>query len=98
MHQLHDYLAKQVGEKLKAKPVLIWYDTRLEFGAFIEELRGVPPTPGELSTVALGGIDVRLAEYSGSYFELRAVVEPFVAADDPDPIIIYLSGVEHDRR
>jgi hypothetical protein len=87
-----------VSERLKAKPVLVWYDTRQEFGEFIEEIRGGPPAPGELTKVTLTGTGVRLAEYSGSYFELRAIVEPFVAADDPDPLIIYLSGVEHDRR
>src|SRR6266571_2577151 len=98
MHPMHDYLAKQVSEKLNAKPVLVWYDTRQEFGPFIEEIRGGSPAPGELSNVALSGTRVRLAEYAGSYFELRAIVEPFVAADEPDPLIIYLSGVEHDRR
>jgi hypothetical protein len=98
MHPLHDYLAKQVSERLKAKPVLVWYDTRQEFGPFIEEIRGGPAASGDLSKVDLGGTGVRLAEYSGSYFELRAVVEPYVAADDPEPLIIYLSGVEHDRR
>src|SRR3989304_777991 len=98
MHPLHDYLAKHVSEKLKAKPVLVWYDTRQEFEQFIEEIRGGPPTSGALSNVMLGGAGVRIAEYAGSYFELRAIVEPFVAADDPDPLIIYLSGVEHDRR
>lgn len=98
MHPLHDYVAKQVSEKLKTKPVLVWYDTRQEFEQFIEEIRGGPPSPGELTNVTLGGTRVRLAEYTGSYFELRAIVEPFVSADDPDPLIIYLSGVEHDRR
>ena len=98
MHPLHDYLAKQVGEKLKAKPILVWYDARQEFQPFIEEIRGGPPAPGEVTNVGLGGTRVRLAEYSGSYFELRAMVEPLVSADDPDPLIIYLSGVEHDRR
>src|SRR6266446_5679896 len=98
MHPLHDYLAKQVSEKLKAKPILVWYDTRREFEQFIEEIRGGPPAPGELSNVTLGGTGVRLAQYSGSYFELRAIVEPFVTADGPDPLIIYLPGVEHDRR
>src|SRR6185295_15879782 len=98
MHPLHDYLAKQVSEKLKAKPVLVWYDTQQEFGPFIEELRGGPRIAGELSKIPLGGTGIRLAEYDGSFFELRAIVEPVVAEDDPGPLIIYLSGVEHDRR
>ena len=98
MHPLHDYLAKQLSEKLKAKPVLVWYDPRQEFERFIEEIRGGPPAPGELSNVELGETNVKLAEYDGSFFELRAIVEPFVAADDPAPLIIYLAGVEHDRR
>jgi hypothetical protein len=98
MHPLHDYVAKQVSEKLKAKPVLVWYDTRQEFGPFIEEIRGGPAAPGGLANVKLDGTGVRLAEYFGSYFELRTIVEPFVATDDPDPLIIYIPGVDPDLR
>ena len=38
-----------------------------------------------------------LARYTGSFFGLRAVVEPIVATDEPDSLVVYLPGVERDR-
>ena len=40
MHPLHDYVARQIAEKLKIKKVIVWYDPRREFAPFIAELRG----------------------------------------------------------
>jgi hypothetical protein len=39
-----------------------------------------------------------IAEYDGSMFELRAVVEPYVSGDVPEHVLIYLPGCERDRR
>jgi hypothetical protein len=39
-----------------------------------------------------------LAEYRGSFFELRALVEPFVSGDEAECVIVYVPGVERDRR
>ena len=35
MHPLHDYVAKQLGERLRARCVVGWYDVRVEFAAFV---------------------------------------------------------------
>ena len=40
MHPLHDYVAKQLAEKLKSKKLVVWYDARREFAPFIAEVRG----------------------------------------------------------
>jgi hypothetical protein len=48
--------------------------------------------------VSIGGIAGRLAEYVGSMFELRAVVEARVSGDAPEFVVIYLPGCERDRR
>ena len=40
MHPLHDYVAKQLAEKLKAKKLVVWYDARREFVPFVGEVRG----------------------------------------------------------
>ena len=40
MHPLHDYVAKQLAEKLKAKKLVVWYDARREFCPFVGEVRG----------------------------------------------------------
>ena len=83
MHPLHEYIAKQLAEKLKARKVVVWYDARREFAPFVAELRGGARTSNEAVPVTVGGVTARLAEYDGSMFELRAVVEPFVCGDAP---------------
>ena len=83
MHPLHDYVVKQLAEKLKARKVVVWYDVRREFAPFIAEMRGGARTSDEAVPVTVGGLAARLAEYDGSMFELRAVVEPFVCGDVP---------------
>ena len=98
MHPLHDYISKQLAEKLKARKVVVWYDVRREFAPFIAEMRGGARTSDEAVPVTVGGIAARLTEYDGSMFELRAVVEPFVCGDAPaECVIVYLPGCERDR-
>ena len=76
MHPLHDYVVKQLAEKLKSRKVVVWYDVRREFAPFIAEVRGGARTSNEAVSVTVAGLAARLAEYDGSMFELRAVVEP----------------------
>ena len=98
MHPLHDYVAKQLAEKLKSKRLVVWYDARGEFVPFIGEVRGGARTSNEPVPVSVAGIATRLAEYAGSMFELRAVVEPRVSRDTPESVVIYLPGCERDQR
>jgi PglZ domain len=98
MHPLHDYLAKQLAEKLNSKKLVVWYDARGEFAPFIGEVRGGPRTTNEPVPVSVAGIATRLAEYAGSMFELRAAVEPSISGDTPESVVIYLPGCERDRR
>src|SRR5580700_4334378 len=98
MHLLHDYVVKQLAEKLNARKVVVWYDARREFTQFIAELRGGARTSIEAVPVIIAGLAALLAEYDGSMFELRAVVEPFVCGDVPECVVLYLPGCERDRR
>lgn len=98
MHPLHDYVAKQLAERLKARRVVVWYDVRREFAAFVDEIRGGPrPQSGVCPAIVAGG-KVQLAEYGGSFFEIRAGVEPLVCSDGPETVVIYVPGLERDRR
>lgn len=98
MHPLHDYISKQLAERLKARKVVVWYDVRREFASFVAELRGGARTNDEAVPVVVGSIRVRLIEYNGSMFELRTVVEPFVCGDElAECVIIYLPSCERDR-
>jgi len=99
MHPLHDYIAKQLADKLKARKIVVWYDVRREFAPFIAETRGSARTSGEAVPVSVGGAAARLVEYGGSMFELRTVVEHFVCGDAPaECVVVYLPGCERDRR
>lgn len=96
MHPLHDYIAKQLAEKLKASRVVVWYDVRSEFAPFVAELRGTADASGAVASVLVVGKATHLIEYHGSFFEIRAAAEPFVSSDDPEALLIYISGVKHD--
>ena len=99
MNPLYDYISKQLGERLRARKVVVWYDVRREFAPFIAELRGGVRTSHEAVPVSVSGTPARLTEYDSSMFELRTVVEPFVCGDAPaECILIYLPGCERDRQ
>jgi hypothetical protein len=98
MHPLHDYVAKQLADKLKDRRVVVWYDERGEFRPFVDEVRGGPRAAAEPVAVGVAGIKASLGEYAGSLFELRAVVEPLVSGDKPDNLVVYIPGLAHDAK
>src|SRR5215469_13909346 len=98
MNPLHDYVAKQLAEKLKDRKVVVWYDLRREFAPFIAEVRGQVRTASVAVPVSIAAMSAHLVEYSGSLFELRALVEPYVNGDEPKTVLLYLPGCERDRR
>ncbi|MCL2825005.1 MAG: PglZ domain-containing protein [Polyangiaceae bacterium] len=98
MHNLHKYIAAQIESKLKDRRVLVWYDEPGEFQPFIDELRGGPRVSAAPDPVVVGEIEAHVAEYAGSMFELRDSVEEMVARDRPDPVVLYLSGIQRDPR
>ena len=98
MHPLHDYVAKQLADKLKDRRVVVWYDERGEFQPFVDEVRGGPRAVSEPVPVAVAGIKASLAQYAGSLFELRAVVEPLVSGDKPETLVVYIPGTAHDAK
>jgi len=96
MHAFHDYLCEHLAELFAKRSVVAFYDPRSEFTPFFDhelELEDDAPLPrGTLS-----GRKAFLARFDGSFFGLRTAVEPIVAADKPDPLILYLPGVARDR-
>ncbi len=98
MHPLHDYVAKQLAEKLKDRRVVVWYDERGEFQPFVDEVRGGPRAASEPVVVSVAGMKASLAEYAASLFELRTAVEPLVSGDQPDSLVVYIPGLSHDAK
>ncbi len=98
MHPLHDYVAKQLADKLKDHRVVVWYDERGEFQPFVDEVRGSPRTASKPVPVIVADTKANLAEYAKSLFELRAVVEPLFSGDKPDALVVYIPGLPHDAK
>jgi len=96
MHTLYEYVAKQLADKIKERGVVVWYDERREFQPFVDEVRGSARTTSQPVSITVGGTKASLAEYAGSMFELRAVVEPHVSGDKSEAVVVYLPGVAHD--
>ena len=72
MHPLHDYVARQLADRLKSRKVVVWYDPRGEFAPFIEEIRSNASTDTGLTATVVGGMGALLAEYRGSMLEMRS--------------------------
>lgn len=98
MHPLHDYVAKQLAGHLRDRGVVVWYDPRADFQPFVDELRGGPHASHKPAPVSVGSVEAHLAEYAGSLFELRAVVEPHVSGDTPAALVVYVPGLTHDAK
>lgn len=106
MHPLHDYIAKHLADKVKDRAVVVWYDKRNEFEPFLGELEAATDDGGvhtqelfpDLVKVRIDAGEAWLARYEGSYLEVRAAVEPLVMGDSPDNVVIYVGGMEHDKR
>jgi hypothetical protein len=97
MHELHEHLTKSLAERLKSRRVVTWYDLRREFTTYVGELVGGDvPTECKLQDVSVGGTPTRLCVMQDSFFEVKFVVEPVVAGDLPDPLLIYLPGKVRD--
>ncbi|HSZ04633.1 MAG TPA: PglZ domain-containing protein [Solirubrobacteraceae bacterium] len=98
MNPFHAYLCGQLEPLLTKRRIVVFYDPRSEFVPFFDgELQELGAGPDGLVKVAIGERETLLARYTGAFFGLRAAVEPVVAKDGPDFLIVYLPGVERDR-
>ena len=98
-HPLHDYLCQQLDERLRKNGIVVFYDPRREFEPFFDqELKDEDSGNGDLPRVLVKERLTLLARHRGSFFALRHDVEPIARLDAPEPLILYLPGVERDRK
>lgn len=100
MEAFHDHLSRQIREQLAKRRVLVWYDPKEEFVPFVQELRGKPGESfGEcaVETVAVGGLQAHLCVGNGSLIEVKFAAEPVFGADEPEPLLVYLPGMERNK-
>ena len=77
MTAMRDRLAAELARKVSQKGIVVWQDS-----------------PGEYVDVAesLCPLGARFVAYEGSWYALRRMVEPFLAADIPPKMVIYASA------
>lgn len=95
-HPFHEYLSESLEEKLRSRRVVTFYDPKREFADYISELTG--GVESHLCAVDVFGLKAKLARFTGSFFELRLLVEPLVAVDNPEPLLLYVGSVSRDEK
>jgi hypothetical protein len=98
MNLFYQYLENLLADHLKNRRVAVWYDPRIEFAPFVDSLPVQSEPENKITNVYIGGMDVSLARFEGSYFGLKSAIEPLVAEDLPGPVLLYLSGVFRDKK
>lgn len=98
MNPLYKYLENLLTDHLKKRRVAVWYDPRGDFLPFVDSLPVQSEPENEITRVSVGGMDVSLARFQGSFFGLKAAVEFLVAEDLPGSVLLYLSGVSRDKK
>ena len=99
MHPFHEYLSGQLEAMLTKRHVVVFYDPRHEFMPFFSnEMEKAETEQKGLSKISIGNQIAFFIQYDGSFFEIRDEVESIVAIDEPDPLIIYIPGLERDRQ
>ena len=97
MHPLHDYIAGQIGEKIKDRRVVVIYDDKEEFTPFFDEVAR-PAGDDGLLIGQFGIRSARVARYDGSFLALRYAVEGLTGSDSVDNVVVYLPGVKRDEK
>jgi PglZ domain len=96
MHPLHDYIARQIAERLKDHRVVVMYDPRKELPTFFEEACGGGTTLMRNGT--FGGQRATVCSFQGSFLEVRSVVEPITGGEDVDDLVVYVPGIVRDEK
>ena len=93
----HNYLSMQLDRLLREHRVVVFYDPREEFMPFFDQNEVVGTGLGDLPRICIGDTLTHLGRFGGSFFSLRASLEPVVEADKPEPLLVYVPGAERDH-
>lgn len=94
MSTFHEAIAGRVARHLKERRLVVFYDPRREFEAFVDAL--VHDADGDV--VDIGGGGVWLLRYTGSYLALRREIDGRLAAGESRQGLVYVPGEERDRK
>lgn len=96
MHPLHDYIASQIGDKIKDRRVVVMYDERKDYAPFFDEILSAAEV-GDLPIGKFGSRRAAVIQYDGSFLEVRYAVEAITGGDSIEDVLIYLPGVRRDE-
>jgi hypothetical protein len=97
MHPLHDYIAGQISDRLKARRVVVMYDKREELRPFFLELaKGAGD--GDLLPIKAGALSAKLHIFDGSFLKTRTIVEGVTHGDQPEHVLVYVPSLERDAK
>lgn len=96
-HGLHQHIASTLDRLLRERRVVVFYDLREEFRPFLDELDVVGTGVGDLPRVCIHDTLTHVARFEGSFFALKAAVEPILAAPRPEPVLVYVPGYAKER-
>ena len=97
MHPLHDYVARQVFERLKDRRIVVMYDPRKELPKFFEEACDGAAS-ALMRTGTFGGRKATVCSFQGSFLEVRSAAEPLTGGEDVSDIVVYMPGVTRDEK
>jgi PglZ domain len=97
MHPLHDYIAGQISDRLKARRMVVMYDRREELRPFFNELAN-DVGDGKLVPIKIGQQSVKLYVFDGSFLKTRIVIESITDSDQPEQVLVYVPSLDRDAK
>lgn len=98
MHPLHDYIARQISDRLKDHRIVVMYDPRKELPTFFEEACEGAGNAALMRTGTFGSRKASVCSFQGSFLEVRSAVEPLTCGEDVDDLVVYVPGVTRDEK
>ncbi|WP_216905722.1 PglZ domain-containing protein [Synechococcus sp. CCY 0621] len=89
-NKLHRRLCQELAKQLRDHRVLLVFDPGQQMRPFLDDVASTQPSAGEPGALNLGEQQPRWLVAGSSFYQLRSQLEPFVAKDLPDPLLIYL--------
>lgn len=96
MHPLHDYIARQIADRLKDRRVVVMYDPREELRGFFDE--ACEGADALMRDGMFSGRKATVCSFRGSFIEVRSAVEPLTGGQDVDDVVIYVPGISRDEK
>jgi hypothetical protein len=98
MHPLHDYIAGQISDRLKARRVVVMYDKREELRPFFNELAIIGAGDGQLVPIKIAQQDAKLHVFDGSFLKTRTIIEGVTQGDQPEQVVVYVPSLDRDAK